>query len=118
MSRQIFRAVWLLIPMLGQLGAAPAREIPRPLASHPGNIFIAGEPLVIPTGTNSSTQFRLVDYQGRLLRDVQAKAGKADLGLLDVGYYELLSGEAADVRRISFGVLQPLRAATPLDSPV
>jgi hypothetical protein len=60
-----------------------------------------------------------VDYEestvaeGRLDED-----GRARLGKLPVGYYELLSGAGNGTNRVTLGVLEPLRAPTPLTSPI
>jgi hypothetical protein len=44
--------------------------------------------------------------------------GHAELGKMPVGYYEVAWGEGAVSNRVSVGVLEPLRAPTPLTSPI
>ena len=44
--------------------------------------------------------------------------GRAELGKLPVGYYELRGDGGAGSNRVTLGVLEPLRAPTPLTSPI
>ncbi len=97
----------------GQAGG-PGRDIPRPLSSHPGNVFVAGEPVIIAAPPGEGQTWRAVDYEGQTAAQGQVKEGRAELGPLAVGYYEVARGTG----RVSVGVLAELRAPTPLDSPV
>src|SRR3954462_4358639 len=92
---------------------ALATDLPRPLADHPGNIFVAGERVVVPT-TAPAGNWKLSDYD-RVSKDVAAADGKIDLGNLPVGYYELRRDK--DPGRITVGVIAPLAAPTPPTSP-
>ena len=77
---------------LGQVGAAP-RVVPRPLPSHPGNVFLAGEPVSIPAPpAGEGDTWRAVDYEGRLVAEGRVSAGPVELGPLPVGYYEVWRG--------------------------
>lgn len=89
------------------------RAIPQPLPSHPGNIFVAGEEVEvsIPDGT---TAWCVVDYDGKVVAEGQG-AGRAKLGRMGVGYYELQRDKQ---RLVSLGVVAPLAAPTPKTSPV
>jgi hypothetical protein len=95
-----------------------SRSIPQPLPAHPGNIFLAGEEVVVEAPGDAFQAWRAVDYdkitvtQGRL-----DERGRARLGKLPIGYYELRGG-AAGTKRITLGVLEALCAPTPLSSPV
>jgi len=98
--------------------ASSARALPQPLPSHPGNIFLANEPVVVEAPVHAAHPWRVVDYDGATVAQGQSdERGQARLGQLPVGYYELLSGSGERPNRISLGVLQPLQAATPRNSP-
>jgi hypothetical protein len=94
--------------------AGPGRDIPRPLPSHPGNVFVAGEPVVIAAPPGEGETWRAVDYEGKTAAEGPVKEGRAELGPLAAGYYEVARGAG----RVSVGVVAELRAPTPLDSPV
>lgn len=114
--------------LLGTLiwtGVAPdagagTRVIPRPLPSHPGNIFLAGEAVTIPApSSGTSDAWHAVDYEGRIVAQGRVMAGLLELGCLPVGYYEIRRTAAAGVtNRLSVGVLERLHAPTPLGSPI
>ncbi len=95
------------------------RTVPHPLPAHPGNVFMAGEEVIVQAPAPAAQAWRIVNYdgatvaQGRLDED-----GRARLGKLPVGYYELLSGAGSATNRVTLGVLEPLRAPTPLSSPI
>ncbi len=96
----------------------PNRVIPRPLASHPGNIFIAGEEVSVPAAGVATGPWRAVDYEGNTVATGQVQNARVQLGKLPVGYYELSCGSGEATNRTTIGVLAPLRAPTPLTSPV
>jgi hypothetical protein len=98
---------------------AGTRVMPRPLPSHPGNIFLAGETVTVPALPASDGEaWRAVDYEGRIVAEGRIKAGSVELGRLPVGYYEVWRGGAGATNRLSIGVLEGLRAPTPLSSPI
>ena len=104
----------LIIVLVSSLVASAA--VPRPLPDHPGNIFVAGEQVIIPVPTSTSEgEWKLTDFDHKVTT-VTVKDGHADLGELPVGYYELRHG--ADVDRTTIGVIAPLVAPTPADSPI
>jgi len=94
------------------------RAIPRPLPSHPGNIFLAGEPVSIAAPPGGAETWRAKDYEGNTVAEGRVEQGRAELGKLPVGYYELAWGGGVVSNRVSLGVLEPLRAPTPLTSPI
>ncbi len=96
----------------------PNRELPRPLAGHPGNIFLAGEEVIVPLPERSTDVWRVVDNYDHPLRTVVAAGGAAQLGKLPVGFYRLRPPAETHANWISFAVLAPLAAPTPLTSPV
>jgi len=59
-----------------------------------------------------------VDYSGAIVATGQQSDGRARIGQLPVGYYELAWGAPAASNRVSIGILAPLRAPTPLTSPI
>jgi hypothetical protein len=123
----MMKRIWMMAGVLGvlcspELRAEPVthtRTVPHPLPAHPGNIFLAGEEVVVAAPPQAPQAWRAVDYEestvaeGRLDED-----GRARLGKLPVGYYELLSGAGNGTNRVTLGVLEPLRAPTPLTSPI
>lgn len=96
-----------------------ARTIPRALPAHPGNIFLAGEQVVVAAPPQAPQAWRAVDYEGTTVAQGRLdEDGRARLGKLPVGYYELLSGAGTGTNRVTLGVVEPLRAPTPLSSPI
>jgi hypothetical protein len=89
------------------------------LPAHPGNIFVGGEPVAVEAPGRAAQAWRAVDYDGRTVAEGRAdEDGLARLGKLGVGYYEVLCGADPTTNRVSLGVLEPLRAPTPLTSPI
>lgn len=103
-----------LLPILLLVPITFARDLPHPLPDHPGNIFVAGEHVVVSV-PKSDGAWKLLDYEKKST-DVTAKDGKIDLGELGVGYYELRNPNAPD--KITLGVIAPLKAPTPDNSPI
>jgi len=103
---------------VSQAGATN-RTIPHPLPSHPGNIFLAGEDVTVPAPpTGDGDTWRAVDYEGLTVFEGPVNAGPIRLGRLPVGYYELRRIGGSATNWISIGVLEGLRAPTPLGSPI
>ena len=96
-----------------QAGEA-GRDIPRALAWHPGNVFVAGETVSVAAPPGEGETWQAVDYEGKTVAQGPVKEGRAEVGPLGVGYYEVGRGTG----RVSVGVLARLRAPTPLDSPI
>ncbi len=94
------------------------RVIPRPLPDHPGNIFLAGEEVSVPTPGLTNGIWRVLDYEGNTAGTGEVQNARVQLGKLPVGYYELFCGPSAATNRITLGVLAPLKAPTPLTSPI
>jgi hypothetical protein len=94
---------------------AGRRNVPTPLAPHPGNIFLTSEEITMPV-PGSAGEWRLVDYEGEAVMRGMAAGGKATIGRLPPGFYRMdLTGAT---NALSLGVLAPLQAPTPLDSPI
>jgi hypothetical protein len=118
--------IWTIMGILGLLAgpefpasAQPApRGIPRPLPSHPGNIFLAGEEVSVPLPGVTNAPWRALDYEGRVVATGEVRAARAELGRLPVGYYEVFCGGDGLSNRTTLGVIAPLKAPTPLSSPV
>ena len=118
---------WILAGVLGFMispglraeAETNSRVIPHTLPAHPGNIFLAGEPVVVAAPPQAPQAWRAVDYEGTTVAQGRLdEDGRAHLGKLAIGYYELLSGSGTGSNRVTLGVLEPLRAATPLTSPI
>ncbi len=106
--------------MLGLRGeAAPLkRDIPRPLPSHPGNIFLADEPVVVAEPPGEVETWRVVDYDNNTIRTGPFKNGKAEVGKLPVGIYKIVRGVGHITNRVFAAVIEPLKAPTPETSPI
>ncbi|MCP5518358.1 MAG: hypothetical protein H7A45_13975 [Verrucomicrobiales bacterium] len=131
-------AVCLLLPVstgTARAGAStnppPAipRHIPRPLPDHPGNIFLAGESVSVVAPDHlpaTGGSWRLLDEEDRPVeilggnRTGWKPGGRLALGELPVGYYrlEFLAADGELLEWTAAGVLAPLRAPVPFDSPV
>ncbi len=119
MTKETFLAVVIaVITALQPQISAAQRTIPHPLPSHPGNIFVAGEEVSVPLSSATNDAWRLIDYEGKSVSEGRSADGKAALGKLPAGYYEIRSGAEGKTARVSLGVLEPLRAPTPMDSPI
>lgn len=106
------------------------RTLPAPLDGHPGNIFLAGEPVGVRLPESlpaEAVAWRLLDDRHRVLRSGELSAatsgsrGTLPLGTLGVGWYRIEFGstEASEpVAWTTAAVLNPLRALVPGDSPV
>ena len=120
--KQIFIAVTLGVVVGAGFAAganAGTRAMPQPLPTHPGNIFLAGESVTVPAApAGDGDTWQAVDYDGRLVAQGRVGSGPIPLGRLPVGYYELRRGAGQVTNRLSVGVLERLRAPTPLSSPI
>jgi hypothetical protein len=98
---------------------AEARTLPKPLAHHPGNVFLAGEEVIVPMPGTRSDAWQAVDYDGKVVAEGSG-AEPVRLGRLPVGYYEVRRKNAATATedRVSVGVVAPLVAPTPKTSPI
>jgi hypothetical protein len=104
--------------LVAQAGDAN-RTIPHPLPSHPGNIFLAGEEVTVPAPpAGDGDTWRAVDYEGQSVAEGRVTAGPIELGRLPIGYYEIRRTTGPATNWVSIGVLEGLRAPTPLSSPV
>jgi hypothetical protein len=95
------------------------RGIPKPLAGHPGNIFLGGEEATIPAPqADGATGWECIDYDRRSIAKGDGPAVK--LGTPPVGYYEVWATgkDGARLRKTTVAVLQPLAVPTPDDSPI
>lgn len=96
-----------------------SRTIPHPLPSHPGSIFFPDEDIVVPAPPGEGDAWRVVDYENKSVINGRLKDGKAEIGRLPVGWYKVVRGGKGYVTNRAFvGVLEPMRAPTPLTSPV
>ena len=114
--------LWIAGALLAQTpwtwADAAGSPIPRPLLSHPGNIFLAGEQISLAAPSGDAGDWRVTDYERKLVAQGRVENGRAALGKLPVGYYELTWGGGAVSNRVTLGVLEPLRAPTLLSSPI
>ena len=70
--------------------AAEQRALPRPFPTHPGNVFLAGEDVVMELPKNDG-RWSLLDYDGKELTALSGQEGKTSLGKLPVGFYRFRS---------------------------
>lgn len=107
-----------LLAILVVAGCAAARTIPVPLPDHPGNVFLAGEVVAVPVAAPDGTVCEAVDYDGRKAAEGQVVGGRVTLGPLPVGWFEVRWKAAGGDGRLAVGVLERLKAPTPLTSPI
>src|SRR4051812_2808780 len=91
----------LVLVLCSIAASAVAAALPRPLPEHPGNIFVAGEHVVVPV--DGGGEWTVTDYEGKTTPAV-VRDGKADLGELGGGYYEL---RQPGKPKITVGVIAP-----------
>ena len=96
------------------------REVPTTTADHPGNIFLAGESVIIKAPQEQVVRWRAVDDANNVVTQGEVSDATAKLGTLGVGWYRLdfLGDSGAVVARTTAGVLARLGAPTPQDSPI
>jgi hypothetical protein len=109
-------AIWCAQFCFGAI--AGTRAIPKPLPSHPGNIFLSGEIVVVPLSAGANGRWQAVDYDGKIVAQGDSESGHAKLGVMPVGYYELTGEGTLASNRVYLGVVEELRSPTPLDSPI
>ena len=102
------------------LAAGATRSIPQPLATHPGNVFLAGDAVSVRAPANGPADWRLLDADHHQVATGHVAAATVDLGRLPVGWYELVRGEdePASSNRVSLAVFARLQAPTPRSSPI
>ncbi|MCX5673606.1 MAG: hypothetical protein NTX87_01235 [Planctomycetota bacterium] len=103
--------------MMAQPLHAAERAIPAPLPDHPGNVFLAGEAVSVTIPVLDLAAWRVTDSDGKTVAEGKTTSGRADIGKLPVGWYEIRWGDAPE-QRASAAVLQPLAAPTPTTSPI
>jgi hypothetical protein len=107
-------AALLLPAQAGEL----TRAIPQPQPSHPGNIFLAEEKVVVDAPPGEVDTWRAVNYENKVAAKGRFKNGKAEVGRLPVGWYKIVRGKGYITNRVFVGVIEPLRAPTPVTSPI
>ncbi|MBM4020069.1 MAG: hypothetical protein FJ288_17415 [Planctomycetes bacterium] len=103
--------------LAAQPSHAAERAIPAPLPDHPGNVFLAGEPVSTTIPVLDLATWRVTDYEGKTVAEGKTTSGRAEVGKLPVGWYDIRWGDAPE-QRTSAAVLQPLAAPTPPFSPI
>lgn len=103
--------------MVAQPLHAAERAIPAPLPDHSGNVFLAGEPVSVTIPVLDLAAWRVTDYDGKTVAEGKTTSGRAEVGKLPVGWYEIRWGDAPE-QRTAAAVLQPLAAPTPTTSPI
>jgi hypothetical protein len=94
------------------------RILPRTLPSHPGNIFLTGEPIVVAEPPGQVDTWRVVDYDNKVVAKGNFQNGFAKVSPLPVGIYKIVRGVGQITNRAWIGVLEPLHAPTPKTSPI
>ncbi len=109
------RTILLLLALALSVSPLAGREIPKPLAGHPGNVFLENEQIVVPAAAAESN-WTLENYEGQKLASIRAEQTQLKVGRLPAGFYRLFP--SGSTNWISLAVLAPLQAPTPLDSPI
>ena len=99
--------------------AAP-RAIPVPLPDHPGNVFLEGKAVAVTVPVLDAAAWEVVDYDGKKVAEGRTTSGRAEVGALPVGWYEIRWGGAGGgpTGRTAAAVLARLKAPTPDTSPI
>jgi hypothetical protein len=85
------------------------------LDGNPGNIFVEGTPVTIPSLPEKKGRWEVLDVDDRPVASGLSVSGAFELGALPVGHYRLLvEGELA----ATAAVIKPLSVPIPEDSPV
>ena len=98
-----------------------ARPVPKPLVGHPGNIFLAGDEVTVPSQA-TATRWRAEDIDGNTIGEGAVVGGpeRVALGELSVGWYRIafFDAKGAPAGWTTAGVLA--RPTEPIldDSPV
>jgi hypothetical protein len=113
-SRVLFLALLFGAAARLTFAAALLRPVPAALPDHPGNIFLAGENVVM--SLQGTGPWRLLDYEDRQIMTGQPTNGRLAFGALPVGFYR--AQREGDSNWMSLAVLAPLKSASSLQSPV
>ncbi len=73
---------------------------------------------MVPVPPGEGETWRAVDYENNLVANGACKKGMAETGPLPVGWYKIVRTAGHATNEVYFGVLEPLRAPTPLSSPI
>ncbi|HTH50263.1 MAG TPA: hypothetical protein VMB21_22310 [Candidatus Limnocylindria bacterium] len=107
------RITALLLVLAGVALRADISAI-RPLASHPGNVFVVGEDVRVPLPTQGPADaWRAVTGEGDLLQT--GTGDLAQLGKLPVGYYEIRDDRT---NRVALAVIAPLLVPPTDNTPI
>lgn len=106
----------LVISICHVMGERVVRGIPKPLVNHPGNVFLAGEEILLRLPEGDARSWRLFDYDGREIAALRTNGMGLSLGRLPVGFYRLKTPDGKDW--VSCAVIAGLNSPTPLSSPV
>jgi hypothetical protein len=99
------------------------RSVPLPMADHPGNVFLAGEGLVVPVPAalqGKAVQWQALDDRLTAVARGSVRKNQARAGTLGVGWYriEFLDDAKTVIGFTTAGVLAPLTTPVPQDSPI
>jgi hypothetical protein len=98
------------------------RLVPTTTPDHPGNIFLAGEPIMVRASQGQAVRWRAVDDANTVVArgQVGETSSAVNLGNLDLGWYRIdfLGPSGQVVARTTAGVLSRLVAPAPQDSPI
>lgn len=109
---------------VGLLCQAGAREVPVPLADHPGNVWLEGEKVAValPESFKVGMRWELRDAEGRRVAGGACEKGKrsVEAGALPLGWYRVdgLDGAGRCCAWTTAAVLKRLAAPVPQSSPV
>ena len=88
----------------------------RIVPANPGNIFGDWEEVVISLPVRERNAWKVVDYDGKTVKEGHRHDGLVKLGKLPVGYYELwVDGQT---RPVTVGVVGPVGAPLSQDTPI
>ncbi len=121
--RSMFIGFVAFVIYLGTAAAvAQDRLAPKPMSSHPGNVYVVGEEVTVAAPEqldSAAVAWRAVDDAGQEIAHGALDQDIA-LGTLGIGWYEVAFLDADDrtVARTTAAVLAPWHGPIPEDSPV
>src|SRR6185369_12545939 len=79
---------------------------------------LAGEKIIVAAPPGEADTWRAVDYENKVAAKGRFNNGMAEVGNLPVGWYKVVRGVGHVTNRVFLAVIEPLRAPTPLSSPI
>ena len=80
MSAGVYSALVLAFTCAAASLQGGTRSVPQPATGHPGNIFTTREDVVIRAPAGDAPSCQVIDYEGKVVSEVQCADGSVSLG--------------------------------------